>query len=106
MEQVMIFNNENLSYKNGDSATVSVTDWILFDAIGLLNLVPIAGPIAAIILYVLIAANYDSAPSVQNRIIVNFIWLGVWLLAGGVLGLLVWAGVIDVAALAMRMMGA
>ena len=100
----MIFNNEDLSYKNGDSATVGIVDWILFDAIGLLNVVPIAGPIAAIVMYVLIAANYDGAPSVQNRIIVNFIWLGVWLLVGAVLGLLMWVGVIDVAAIATKML--
>lgn len=102
----MILNNEDLSWKNGDSATVSVTDWLILDAIGFLGIVPIAGPIAAIVLYVLIAANRDGAPSVQNRIIVNFIWLGVWLLVSGILWLLVWAGAIDVAAIAAKLIGA
>lgn len=76
----MVFNDEDLSYRNGDSSTVSVTDWLLLDAIMLLNLIPIVGSIAAIAVYVVIASTRATAPSVQTRIIVNFIWLGVWLI--------------------------
>lgn len=91
----MVFNDEKMSYRNGDSSTVGVLDWLLFDAIGILSIIPIVGPIAAIVLYVVIGSFRDSSPSVQNRIIVNFIWLGVWLVALLVLAILGMAGVFD-----------
>ena len=91
----MILNNPDLSYKNGDSATVSVGDWLLLDVIGFLNLVPIVGTVACLVLYIVIAANRDTAPSVQNRIIVSLIWLGVWILVILLFNLLVAFGVLS-----------
>lgn len=92
----MILNNPDLSYKNGDSATVDVVDWLLLDVIGLLNIIPIVGTVVCLVLYIVIAANRETAPSVQNRIIVSFIWLGVWIFVMILFNLLVVAGVLNV----------
>lgn len=93
---MMIMNNPDLSYKNGDSATVGIGDWLLLDAIGFLNLIPIVGTVACLVLYIIIAASRETAPSVQNRIIVSLIWLGVWVLVLLLFCLLVMAGVLNV----------
>ena len=92
----MLFNNASLSWRNGDSATVSVGDWLLLDVIGFLNLIPIVGTVACLVLYIVIAANRETAPSVQNRIIVSLIWLGVWVFVILLFNVLVVAGVLNV----------
>lgn len=101
----MILNNPDLSYKNGDSATVSIGDWLLLDAIGLLNVIPIVGTVACLVLYIIIAANRETAPSVQNRIIVSLIWLGVWIFVLILFNLLVVAGVLNMGWLPEAMSG-
>lgn len=84
----MFFNDEKLAFKNGDSSTLSVGDWFLFSLLGLLNLVPIAGTIAYVVLLVVIAVNKETAPTLKNFIVVLFIWLLVGLVVLAVMVLL------------------
>lgn len=90
----MLFNGYDLAFKNGESATVSVGDWVKFGLLGLLNLVPIVGSLALLVIYVMLAVNRDTAPSMRNACIAGFILAGVaialmtvlFVVAFGVLG--------------------
>lgn len=89
----MIFNDEELSQKNGDSSTVSIFNWFVYDIIKFLTIIPIVGPIVDIVLLIVIAATRGTSPTIQNRIIMDFIWFGVGLLAIIILALLAVMGV-------------
>lgn len=96
----MLFNGYDLGFKNGESATVSVGDWVKFGLLGLLNLVPIVGSLALLVIYIMLAANKDTAPSLRNACIAGFILAGVaialaavlFVVAFGVLGMSMPAG--------------
>ena len=92
----MIMNNPDLSYKNGDSATIGISDWLILDAISFLNIIPIAGTVACLVIYIVIAAKYETAPSVKNRIIASLVWLGVWIFVFLLFDLLVVTGVLNI----------
>lgn len=89
----MIFNDEQLSQKNGDSSTVSIFNWFVYDLIKFLNVIPVIGTIAEIVLLIVIAATRGTSPTIQNRIIMDFIWLAVSLVVIILLVLLATAGV-------------
>ena len=94
-----MFENEKLAYENGECATVSVADWILYDLIKLLYFIPVVGFIAAIALYIVIGANKKGTPSIQNRVITDFIWIGVGLVLTIVFVVLLLTQVVNLQAL-------
>lgn len=88
----MLFDNEKLSYRNGDSATVGIGDWLGFDLIGVLCVIPFVGAIIAIVLYIVIAATRATSPTIQNRIIADLIWCGIALLAWLLVAIAIFVG--------------
>lgn len=95
----MIFNDERLAERNGDSCTVSLRDWMLLGCLNLLALIPIIGALALIVLYIVLAANDGTSPSVRNYLVAALIWTAIWLVVAVVLLLLYAAGVIDLSGL-------
>lgn len=92
-----MFENEKIAQENGVSATVGIKQWLLLDLVSLLNIIPIIGSIAAIIIYIVIAANSKTAPSMRNRIIMSLIWAAIFI----VLSLILFAlGVFSLASIA------
>lgn len=92
-----MFENEKLANENGMSATVGIKQWLLLDLVSLLNIIPILGSVAAIIIYIVIAASDKTAPSMKYRIIMSLIWAAVFI----VLSLILFAlGVFSLASLA------
>ncbi len=74
-----MFNEGKLLAQNGTSATVRVKDWLLLDCIALLNLIPILGSIACIVIYLIIAFGSSSAVSLKNRVLASLIWVAIWI---------------------------
>lgn len=87
----MLFDEVSLSVKNGQSATVSKTDWIKLALLSLLNVIPIVGSIAYLVVLIVLAANHDVAPSVRNYVVAGFIVAGVALALGIVLAIATFA---------------
>lgn len=79
-----MFKNIELAQRNGQSATISKGNWFLYDCISFLNIIPIVGSIAALIIYIVIAASAQTAPSLRNRCIVDLIWAVVALVVIGI----------------------
>ena len=69
-----MFDESRLGPQNGGSATVSIKDWFLLDCLGFLNLIPIAGSIAYIIIILVIGFGSKTAISLKNRVLMNLIW--------------------------------
>lgn len=63
-----MFKEHALSARNGVSATVSFMDWLKFNCIGFLCFIPFIGGIAAIVIYLIIGFNRETAPSMSNCI--------------------------------------
>lgn len=88
-----MFDESKLSAANGSSATVSIKDWLLYDCINFLSIIPIVGTIAALVIYAIIGFGNSAAPSMKNRVLASFIWLVICivvlivLFAGGILSL-------------------
>lgn len=76
-----MFDETKLAAENGTSATVSVKHWLLLDCIQFLNIIPIIGTIAALVILLVIAFGGKSAISVKNRIIADLIWLVIAIVA-------------------------
>jgi len=70
-----MFNEQKLAPQNGHSATVTIKDWLLLDCLGFLNLIPILGTIAYIIIILVIALSGQTAVSLKNRVLANIIWM-------------------------------
>lgn len=60
------FSNFNLSSQNGDSATISIKNWIVLQLISLLSVIPIVGSVVVLVLYIILAFRNDVAPSLAN----------------------------------------
>lgn len=74
-----MFDETKLAAENGTSSTIKIKDWLLLDCIGLLNIIPILGSIAALVLYLIIAFSSGTSPSMKNRVLASFIWMIIWL---------------------------
>jgi len=72
-----MFDEQRLAPQNGVSATVSIKDWIILDCIGFLNLIPILGNIAYIIIILVIAFGGSTAISLKNRVLATLIWVAI-----------------------------
>ncbi|NTU89137.1 MAG: hypothetical protein HGA54_04405 [Actinobacteria bacterium] len=75
-----MFDNSELASRNGTSATVSIGNWMAIDCINLLNLIPIVGSIAALVIFLVMAFGSSTAPSVKNRLLAYFVWALIQLL--------------------------
>lgn len=69
-----MFKNVELAQRNGQSATITIGNWFLYDLIGLLNVIPIVGSIASLVIYIMIAVSKQTAPSMRNRCILDLIY--------------------------------
>jgi len=72
-----MFDEQRLAPQNGVSATVTIKDWILLDLLALLNIIPILGSIAYIIIILVIAFSSNTAKSMRNRVLANLIWAAI-----------------------------
>lgn len=62
------FADDNLTFQDGASATISMKTWLFLHLLGLFNLIPIVGTIVWLIIYICIGFRADTAPSIQNFI--------------------------------------
>lgn len=70
----MIFDESQISNENGNSATVGLKQWLLFDCIMFLNIIPVIGSIVALVIYLILAFGNRAAPSIRYRIMASLIW--------------------------------
>lgn len=66
---------DRLWNKNGGSAKITHKDWMKLDLLGLLFLIPIAGPIMFIGIYIFLYFHKDTAESIRSRIKASLIWM-------------------------------
>ncbi len=72
-----MFDETKLAPTNGTSATITIKDWILLDLLYLLNIIPIVGSIAYIIILLVIGFGSTTATSLKNRVLVTLLWLAI-----------------------------
>lgn len=75
-----MFDESKLAANNGVSSTVSMKDWILFDLIGFLNIIPIIGSIISLIIYLVIGFGSSSSHSMRNRVRASLMWVVIWVI--------------------------
>jgi len=75
-----MFDETKLAAQNGVSSTVSIKDWLLLDCIAFLNLIPVLGSIAAIIIYLIIAFGSSTSLSMKNRVLASIVWIVIWII--------------------------
>jgi len=80
-----MFRQDEIAQENGQSATIGIKQWLVLDLVSLLNIIPIVGSIAALIIYIVIAVRNDTAPSMKSRIIMSLIWAGIFIVLGLIL---------------------
>ena len=62
------FSNQNLSERNGVSATISMGNWFLLMLLGLVTIIPVIGVIVYLVLYIMLGVKKTTAPSLANYI--------------------------------------
>lgn len=72
-----LFSENKLKRLNGVSAKVTLGDWMKSDCLSLLNLIPIFGSIAAIVIFFILAFSSKTAESLKTRYQANLIWAGI-----------------------------
>ena len=79
------FSNRNLSWKNGQSATVKIIDYFKLKLLSLFLLIPVVGSILYIVILYVIGFREGTAPSVANyikfQLIVSIIVLALFIIA-------------------------
>ncbi|MEG2933279.1 MAG: hypothetical protein RR842_06830 [Gordonibacter sp.] len=73
-----MFDETQLAPKNGTSATITIKEWLLLDCVSLLNIIPILGSIACIVIYAIIAFGSSTAISMKNRVLASLVWFAIW----------------------------
>ena len=80
------FSNEQLSLKNGQSATISTLNWLALEVLSLLNIIPVVGTIIWLFLYVVLCTKGTTAPSIRRyiklKLILTLIGLAISVVAG------------------------
>lgn len=71
---------DRLWNKNGGSAKITYKDWMKLDLLGLLLLIPIAGPIMLIGIYIFLYVHKDTAESIRSRIKASLIWMLIYVI--------------------------
>ncbi|MCL2806916.1 MAG: hypothetical protein FWD27_01920 [Coriobacteriia bacterium] len=90
-----MFKEQKLSGQNGNSATVSIKNWLLLDCLAFLNLIPIIGSVAYIVIILIIGFGTKTAISLKNRVIAALIWAGIWIVLTFIFSLLFGATIMD-----------
>ncbi len=72
-----LFSENKLKRLNGVSARVTIGDWLKTDCISLLNLIPLFGSIAALVIFCILAFSSKTAASIKSRYLANLIWAGI-----------------------------
>lgn len=62
------FSDENLSWQNGTSATISIKSWFFLHLLSLLSLIPFVGVIVWLVVYIMLGLRSETAPSIANYI--------------------------------------
>lgn len=62
------FSDDNLIFRDGASATISMMTWFRLHLLSLFTLVPLIGPIVWLIIYIIIGIREETAPSIRNYI--------------------------------------
>ena len=70
---------EKLLEANGESAAVSIKDWLILDCLSLLNLIPVAGSAIYLVIILILGFGTETSISVKNRIKAALIWAGIWI---------------------------
>lgn len=74
-----LFSENRLRRLNGASARLTVGDWMKADCFAFLNLIPILGQIALIVIYCILAFSSKTAQSLKTRYQASLIWAGILL---------------------------
>ena len=69
----MIFDEAQISNENGTSATVGLKQWLILDCIMFLNIIPVIGSVAALVIYLILAFGNRAAPSIRYRIMASLV---------------------------------
>lgn len=83
------FSDEQLSLKNGQSATISTVNWLALELLSLLNFIPLVGTIVWLILYILLCVKGTTAPSIRSYIKLSLILALIGTIVGIVIGVIV-----------------
>ena len=72
-----MFDESKLQMKNGVNAHVKIGDWMLVDCLGFLNIIPIVGSIAYIIIFFVLAFSSKTAGPIKTRFQANLVWAAI-----------------------------
>lgn len=67
------FSEENLAEKNGQSASITIKNWLLLMCLGFLAVIPFVGIIAFLVLYIMLAFRAETAVSISAYIKANLL---------------------------------
>lgn len=79
------FEDDNLTFQDGTSATISLKTWFLFHLLSLFNLIPIIGFIIWIVIFLWIGLRQETAPSIRNYVKLQLIFVAVSLVVAMIL---------------------
>ena len=68
-----MFKEDEMSAKNGLSATMTIKDWIKYSLLGLLSAIPFVGTIAYLVIYLMLICSQDTNKSLRNYMLANLI---------------------------------
>lgn len=69
-----MFNEDEMQIRNGMSATMTIGDWIKYMLLGLINIVPIIGPIAYLVICIILMVNKETNKSLRNFMLAGLIF--------------------------------
>ena len=72
-----LFSENKMARVNGRSANVKISDWLKFDCLSFINLIPVVGFIAYLVIYIIILCSGKTNVSIKNRMIASLIWSGI-----------------------------
>lgn len=65
---IKYFANDNLTFQDGASATISMKTWFYLYLLSFFNLIPFIGTVLWLVFYLWIGLRSETAPSIQNYI--------------------------------------
>ncbi len=72
-----LFSENKMSRLNGRSATMKITDWLKYDCLSLLCLIPIFGSIAYLVIYIVLLCSDKTNKCLKSRMLASLIWTGI-----------------------------
>lgn len=67
------FSEQNLAAQNGQSAAITMKNWLLLILLGFLAIIPVAGALVFLVLYISLAFKQETALSISNYIKANLL---------------------------------